>query len=126
MNGKKAKALRRAAKQAAAQFPDVHNMRASYQDIVRQHVTEEEVVDDNVIVGFIQGLFGKKRRTKKVEKVVHETRQTVLASGWRFIQQRLKAAIRRREAKITWNGDIVPLQNRQALREQLGVVGGAS
>jgi len=103
MRATKAKAVRRAAKQAAAQFPAVHNMRASYQDIVRQHVTEVEVSDEGKVVGFLKRLVGMKPKTKKVEKVVHETRQTVLASGWRFIQQRLKGAVRRGEARVVKN-----------------------
>lgn len=111
MNGHKSKSLRRAAKQIAAQFPTVHNMRASYQDIIRQVVTDVDEIDEGLVMRGLRKLsrlFGKKSKpkTKKVEKLVAESRQTVLASGWRFIQQRLKAAIRRREAFIDQNGDL--------------------
>jgi hypothetical protein len=124
MNGKKAKALRRAAKQVASQFP-IHNMRASYQDIVRQHVTEQVVIDEGVVKQSLRKLgrlLGIKTapKTKKVEKVIHESRQTVMVAGWRFIQQRLKAAIRRREARLIGD-NIVPAgrTSRSELRATL-------
>lgn len=127
MNQKKAKALRRAAKQAAAGFPEVHNTRASYQDIVRQTVTDVEVVDEGVVKQSLRKLgrmlgIKTKPKTKKVEQVINETRQTIMVSGWRFIQQRLKAAVRRGDARITANGSIVPTRSRAELRNDLGLV----
>jgi hypothetical protein len=111
MNQKKAKAIRRAAKLAAAQFPAVHNHRAAYKDIVRQVVTEQEVLDESILdkgMRILKRVFGKKAapKTKLVEKVVHESRQTIMVSGWRFIQQRLKAALRRGEASVDAAGHI--------------------
>lgn len=111
MNQKKAKALRRAAKATAAQFP-VHATK-TYQDIVRQTVQRVEVADKVTILGKVSRVLGRmlgkktKPKTKEVEVVTNESRQTVLASGWRFIQQRLKAAIRRREAFINRDGEVI-------------------
>lgn len=125
MNGKKAKALRRAAKQIATQFP-VHATK-TYQDIVRQTVTEHTVIDESMVakgLRILKRVFGKKAKpkTKMVEKVVHETRQTVLATGWRFIQQRLKGAVRRREARVDAAGNILPVEaTRAEVRAKLGL-----
>ncbi len=118
MNQKKAKALRRAAKQIAARFP-IHATK-SYQDIVRQTVTEQVVVDETLTLKglrILKRVFGKKAKpnTKMVEKIVDETRQTVLVTGWRFIQQRLKKAIRR-DPSVDTTGIFIenPLKGQRA------------
>lgn len=44
-----------------------------------------------------------------------------MASGWRFIQQRLKGAIRRKEARVIGDS-VVPVKfSRGRLRVQLGL-----
>jgi hypothetical protein len=105
MNQKKAKALRRAAKSIAAQFPGVHNMRATYQDIVRQTKQTITVPDENVLQRGLRKLgrlLGRKSKpkTKEVEILVDETRQTVMVAGWRYVQQRLKRAVRRGDLNL--------------------------
>lgn len=103
MNGHKSRALRRASKALAAQFPDVHSTK-SYQDIVRQTVQEKEVLEGNPVSRLLKRLVGKKPKTKRVERVIGESRQIVLTSGERFIRQRLKKALRRGDIVILPNG----------------------
>jgi hypothetical protein len=58
-----------------------------------------------------KNLFRKKGiqpKTKTVTVVTRESNQLVLTAGPKFILRRLKAAIRRGEARIDENGQVVP------------------
>ncbi len=115
MNQRKAKAMRRAAIAVAKRFPDIHS-KVTYQDIVRQKVVTREVIDENSLqkgLRFLGRLLGKKSKpkTKEVETVVEETRTTRLASGWKFILRRFKAAVRRRDAMVNSNGHLVEVRS---------------
>lgn len=124
MNQSKAKALRRAAKSIAQQSEAHRTSRATYNTVVRRFVERRVVSVKESTLGKIgRWLRGKKAppRTKTVEVVHKESHQTVIVSGWRFVQQRLKAAVRRKEARLV-QGSIVPYNTtRASLRAQLGV-----
>jgi hypothetical protein len=112
MNQHKSKALRRAAKQIAAQFPGVHDTN-TYRDIVRQTIERINVPLPPTLMQKLRRMFGKTPPvpTKRVDKVTKETRQLVLSSGPKFILRRLKAALRRGEITITPSGMIEAVDN---------------
>jgi len=112
MNQHKAKALRRAAQKVADQFPAVHSD-DTYKNIVREWTEERTVKIPPSVLDRFRNLFRKKGiqpKTKTVQVVTRESNQLVLTAGPKFILRRLKAAIRRGEARIDENGQIVEIR----------------
>lgn len=103
MNQKKAKALRRAAKRLAAQYPDVHS-KDVHQTIVKQILVRHVVKIPPTLLAKARKFFGLKAppiKTKVVERVAKEHRQLVVTRGPRYILKRLKAAMKRGELLTT-------------------------
>jgi len=126
MRAKKAKALRRAARKIAEQFPDVHS-KDTYQNIVRELIEKRTVKIPDRFLAKLGRLFTRKKfvpQTKEIEVVKKRSYQTVLASGPKFILRRLKAAVRRQDLVILPNGQLQtnpvdPLQHVQKIVAKL-------
>lgn len=119
MNQRRAKAIRRAAKGYSRRLSPSYD--PTYKDIVRQWVSYDEVPLSPLakIVQFFKGR--KKAPTKTVERVIGESRQTILVGGWRFTQQRLKKALRLGYARLIGSAVIPARENRMSLRAYLGI-----
>ena len=123
MNQKKAKALRRAAKKLAAQFPDVH-ARDVHSTIVKQILVKHVVRIPPTLIAKARKFFGLKAppiKTKVVERVAKEHRQLVMTAGPRFILKRLKAAMRRGEFDTTHSMFVNPLKGQRRVERSYSI-----